>query len=64
MGNRKKIYCPLCKGYLTTYDGRGTINLISNCKKCNKRIVYNPELDSIDVKEIPPRNTSSGMTFY
>lgn len=59
----KSINCPLCKKKVGTYDGRATINIISNCKKCKKRIVYHPETGLTEAKPIPPRYCSSGYEF-
>ena len=56
----KKIYCPKCG---RTHDARSTINKICRCKKCNKRIVYHVDTGETEIKNIPKRNCSSGMTF-
>lgn len=59
----KKIYCPKCGRKLTTWDGKSTTDIIVNCKKCKKRIVYRVDVDKTEIKEIPKRNTSSGITY-
>lgn len=59
----KTIYCPKCGRKVGTYDGRSTINKICRCKKCNKRIVYHVDTGETEIKNIPKRNCSSGMTF-
>ena len=41
-----------------------TIDMQANCKKCNKRISYFPETESVIVTNIPERTTSSGIRFY
>lgn len=64
MGNEKNIYCPSCSRRVSRWDGKATIEIIANCKKCKKRIVFNPRSGNIKIKPIPPRTTSSGMTFY
>lgn len=61
---KKTIYCPSCKRRVATWNGQSIINLIINCKKCKKRIVYHVDTGETEIKNIPPRNTSSGMTFY
>ncbi len=58
-----KIFCPQCKGRVGTYDGRSTMNHIARCNKCRKRVIYRIDNREIELKEIPKRNTSSGMTF-
>lgn len=64
MAEPKTIYCPRCGRKVATYDGRSTINVIANCKKCKERVVYHVDTGETEIKPIPPRNTSSGMTFY
>lgn len=59
----KTIYCPKCGRKVGTYDGRSTIDKICRCKKCNKRIVYHVDTGETEIKNIPKRNCSSGMTF-
>lgn len=59
----KTIYCPNCGRRVATYDGRSTINVIAKCRKCQKRVVYYVDSGETVLKDIPPRNTSSGMTF-
>lgn len=58
-----KIYCPLCKRKVGTYDGKSMIPKIYKCNKCKKRVLFKPEEKSIEIKPIPQRNCSSGMTF-
>lgn len=64
MGREKTIYCPRCKHKVAHYDGKSQINIIANCKKCKKRIVYHVDTDKVELKNIPKRPCSSGMTFY
>ena len=64
MSEPKTIYCPKCGRRVATWDGRSTINISVKCKKCNKLVVYNVENEKTEIKEIPPRTTSSGMRFY
>lgn len=65
MGNRKPetIYCPICHRRVGVYDGKSTINVIMRCKKCRKQVVYNIETGETTAKSLPPRTTSSGMTY-
>lgn len=60
---KKKIYCQQCNSYVGTYDGKSTINYISRCRKCRKRVIYHVETGQTEIKEIPKRNCSSVMTF-
>lgn len=64
MQEKKRIYCQRCHRAVATYDGRSTINVIANCKQCKKRVVYHVDTGETEIKPIPPRNCSSGMTFY
>ena len=63
MSNPKNIYCPKCGRKSGTWDGKSTINVICKCKKCNKRIVYHVVNGVTEIKEIPPRQSSSGLNF-
>lgn len=58
-----KILCPQCNSRVGTYDGRSTINHITRCNKCRKQIIYHIDTREIEIKDIPKRNCSSGMTF-
>lgn len=58
-----KIFCSQCRPYVGTWDGRSTSNYIVRCSKCRKRVVYYVDSGEIEVKDIPKRNCSSGMTF-
>lgn len=57
------IHCPICGRYVGQYDGRSTINFIGRCGKCRKRVIYHIDTGETEVKDIPKRNCSSGMTF-
>lgn len=59
----KEIFCPSCGGKVGTYDGRSTSNYITGCRKCRKRVIYHIDTGKTEIKEIPKRNCSSGMTF-
>ncbi len=59
----RTIYCEKCGRRVASHDGRSTNVIVVDCKKCNKRVVFNPATLETVMKEIPPRNTSSGMTF-
>ena len=58
------IYCPKCRRKVARWDGKSKINVIVNCKKCKKRIVYHVDKLETEIKNIPQRNLSSGKTFY
>lgn len=64
MKEKKKIFCPSCHRAVAIYDGKQTINPIAKCKKCKKLVVYNIDTGKTEIKEIPQRETSSGMRFY
>lgn len=59
----KEIFCPSCNQRVATYDGRSTMNVIVKCRNCNKRVVYHIDTWETEIKDIPKRNCSSGMTF-
>ena len=64
MKEKKKIFCPRCHRAVAIYDGKQTINPIAKCKKCKKLVVYHVDTMETEIKDIPPRVSSSGMTFY
>lgn len=64
MAEPKTIYCPKCGRKVATWDGRSTINIVKKCNKCNKLVIFNIEKQKTEIKEIPPRTSSSGMRFY
>nr|DAI20843.1 MAG TPA: cysteine-rich protein [Bacteriophage sp.]DAW30546.1 MAG TPA: cysteine-rich protein [Bacteriophage sp.] len=37
--------------------------VIGRCKKCNKRVVYYVDNGETEIKDIPQRNCSSGVTY-
>ena len=64
MAEPKTIYCPKCGRKVATWDGRSTINVIAHCVNCVRRVVYHVDNGTTEIKDIPPRVSSSGMTFY
>lgn len=63
MAEQKTIYCTQCGRKVATYDGKSKINVIARCKKCRKRVVYHVDTGETEIKPIPQRKCSSGMTF-
>lgn len=61
---KKNVLCPQCGRKVATYDGKSTINIIVNCRRCKKRIVYDVLSGVIEIKKMLPRTTSSGCTIY
>lgn len=61
MGNL--ILCPRCHRKVGTYDGKSTIDKIITCRKCRKLVIYRVITGETELKPIPPRACSSGMTF-
>ena len=59
-----KINCPKCQEQVLDLDGRTTLNITGKCKNCNKLIVYDAQTKEVKIRNIPPRDTSSGMRFY
>ena len=64
MAKKKLIHCPKCSSNVATWDGKSTMNVVATCNYCRKRIVYHVDTKQIEIKNIPPRSTSSGMRFY
>ena len=63
MSSARTIYCPNCHRKVGSYDGKSTMNKYIECRKCKKMICFYPENNAVEVKDIPKRVTSSGMTF-
>lgn len=59
----KTIYCPGCGRKVASHDGKSKNVIEVNCRKCWKRVVFNPTTYELKVKEIPERNSSSGLTI-
>ena len=59
----KTIYCPRCGRKVATHDGRSTMNISVECRKCHKKVVFYPENGKTKLKSLTIRSTSSGMTF-
>lgn len=64
MAEPKTVYCPQCGRRVGQWDGRSTINVVTHCRNCKKRVIYHIDKDVTEVKAIPPRNSSSGMILY
>ena len=60
----RNIFCDICGRKLMKYDGKAKIPQIVDCKKCKKRVVYDPLTNKQKVKMIPKRNSSSGVVFH
>ena len=61
---KESICCPICGRRVARWDGKSTIPIHVNCKKCKKRIIFEPETQKVSAKEIPKRPFSSGLRFY
>ena len=59
----KIVYCPICKRKTGTYSGLTDSLHISRCRRCNKRVIYNPLTRETTCKPFPEKNTSSGVSF-
>ena len=59
----KTIYCPRCGRKVATWDGRSSMPVIGRGKKGNKRVVYYVDNGETEIKDIPQRNCSSGVTY-
>lgn len=63
MAKQKTIYCPRCRKEVGVWDGRSTIDIAFRCKKCKVQVIYRVDNGAVEVKKMPQRNTSSGMSF-
>lgn len=57
------VYCPICGKKTGTYSGMTEDVHVSRCRKCNKRVIYNPLTGETICKRFPEKNTSSGVSF-
>lgn len=64
MAEPKNIYCPQCGSKVAKWDGKAKIDIVANCRYCHKRVIYRIATDTTEIKRIPQRGESSGMTFY
>lgn len=59
----KSIYCPKCGRKVMTYDERHHMNVSVKCTNCNKKVTYYPADDMVEINDLPPRASSSGVRF-
>lgn len=46
----KTIYCPRCGRKVATHDGRSTMQISVECRKCHKKVVFYPENGKTELK--------------
>ena len=63
MTKQKTIYCPKCGRKVGIWDGKSTMDIYFRCKKCKKQVIYHSCNGVLEIKKLPQRNTSSGMSF-
>lgn len=63
MAEAKIIHCPSCDDEVGKYDGRSNIDLIMRCRRCQKRVIYRVDTNITEIKPLPSRACSSGLTF-
>ncbi len=59
----KTIYCPQCGHKTGKYDGKSTIDCITRCRNCRKRVIYHIDTGETEIKPLPLRASSSGVLF-
>lgn len=59
----RNIYCMKCSRKVATWDGRSSNNISVRCRKCNLLVEFDVKTQKTELKKLPPRKTSSGMTF-
>lgn len=57
------VMCPRCKKFLTKAKNENRITKIA-CRKCWKWIWYNQATGDYEIREIPLRESSSGIRFW
>jgi hypothetical protein len=58
------VYCPKCKRRVARYDGKSKINIIVECRKCRRLVLFHVDTGITENKRVPKRNTSSGTTIW
>ncbi len=59
----KELYCPQCNSIVGRYSTKSKMNYITRCKTCKKRIIYHFDTGEIEIKPLPQRGCSSGLTY-
>lgn len=57
------VLCPKCSKKIGSANIRVKGIQFYNCRTCNKRIWYHGDTGECEVKEMPQRQSSSGITF-
>lgn len=58
-----RVYCPGCGRLVGECSSKSHIDKTYKCRNCNKMVVYHTETGEREIKKLPKRNQSSGMTF-
>lgn len=58
------IYCPKCGRQIFNANDFGSSFLERKCEKCKKLVSYDSDTGRVVMRDVPSRNTSSGMRFY
>ena len=58
-----RVYCPGCGRLVGECSAKSHIDKTYKCRNCNKMVVYHTETGERDLKKLPKRAQSSGMTF-
>ena len=60
----RRIYCPICKRKVFSWDGKIKQALDAKCKNCNKLVVFYPSTNETVIKPLPKANSASGKRLY
>ena len=63
MSEPKTIYCPTCSRVVAHWDRKSSIDVVSQCRNCGKKIIYRVETGITEVKEKSQRKNSSGLNL-
>ena len=62
---KTNIVCPICHKFIADINPKFSNNKIYvKCRECDKLIVFDKNTCNATVKDVPLRNSSSGMRFY
>lgn len=58
-----RVYCPGCGRLVGECSSKSHIDKTYKCRNCDKMVVYHTETGQREIKKLPKRDQSSGITF-
>lgn len=63
INNYRIVKCPICNREVGKHCNKSTTIFMSRCRKCKKKVIYDPDTGETTYKDFPQKNTSSGVSF-